>query len=253
MKIKLILSLLLLFLCFNIIGCNNNGEQSKITEKPGYDSPEITHREQDKDIIDDDTLAETQEEADQDRNHPPVIKSISIESTSDPDNGKQFVAVVDATDPDNDVITFDYEWRVDGEEIPGATGETLEWGENMKKGSTVSVAAIPFDGKDQGVWKGEGSFTIPNSPPIITSEPSPRVENGKLTYLLEAEDPDGDPIEYTLRSAPKGMTIEPATGLISWEFGQEDLGEHKVEIIVTDSEGAKTSQTLSLNIARQGK
>jgi hypothetical protein len=253
MHITSIFCFIISFFLLNISGCNNNTEKSAIIENTNKDSPEIRISERDTESINRNTEIEIQEQFDQKLNHPPVVKSIRIERISGNDTSNGFRAIVEAKDPDDDVISFGYQWKLDGEDIPGATDEMLEWREGFKKGSIISVGVIPFDGNDEGVWKAEGSFTIPNSPPIITSEPLPRVEDGKLSYVLKAEDPDGDPIEYTLKNAPRGMTIEPATGLISWEFGDADIGEHMVEIIVTDSEGARTSQMLTLNISPQNQ
>lgn len=250
MQTHLILCFIFSFFLLGVCGCNNS-EKSTISENTNKNSTEIkiSEKEQHTESVNHKTQEEIQEQVDKKLNHPPVVKSIRIESVPGNDTINTFRAIVDAKDPDNDVITFGYQWKLDGEDIPGATDETLEWREDFKKGSIISVGVIPFDGKDEGVWKAEGSFTIPNSAPIITSEPIPRVEDGKLSYALKAEDPDGDPIEYTLKNAPRGMTIEPATGLITWEFGEADIGEHVVEIIVTDSEGAKASQMLTLNIS----
>ena len=44
------------------------------------------------------------------------------------------------------------------------------------------------------------------------------------------------------------MTIEPATGLIVWDYGEQDAGTYTVTIVVSDSEGAKASQDLTLSI-----
>jgi hypothetical protein len=254
MHIQLILCFIISFFLLNICGCNNS-EKSTNIENTNKNSPEIktSEEEQDAEPVNRKTKAEIQEQVDRTLNHPPVVKSIRIESIPGNDTINAFRAIVEAKDPDNDVISVGYQWKLDGEDIPGATDETLEWRQDFKKGSIISVGVIPFDGKDEGVWKAEGNFTIPNSPPIITSEPVPRVEDGKLTYALKAKDPDGDPIEYTLKNAPRGMTIEPATGLITWEFDEADIGEHVVEIIVTDSEGAKASQRLTLNISAQNR
>jgi hypothetical protein len=249
MNITLRFCFVILFCLLIISGCSNNTEKSTIIEKKDNNSPEIQFDEQDTESIARKPETEIQEQVDQKINHPPVVESIRIERIPGNDTNNVFRAIVQAKDPDDDVISFEYRWKLNGEDIPDATDETLELDENLKKGSIISVAVIPFDGKDEGVWKAEGSFTMPNSPPIITSEPSPRIVNGKLTYVLKAQDPDGDPIEYTLKNAPRGMTIEPATGLITWEFGEADIGEHTVEIIVTDSEGARASQTLTLNIS----
>ncbi len=112
------------------------------------------------------------------------------------------------------------------------------------------MEVIPYDRRNEGVWKAEGEFMIPNSPPKITSEPEAKMEGGKFRYSVKAEDPDGDPIEFTLKNAPKGMSIDSKTGIITWDFDEKDTGEHNVEIIASDPEGAKSSQMLTLTIPK---
>jgi hypothetical protein len=182
------------------------------------------------------------------KNTPPQVTSIKIVSVSDNDIRQGFRAVVEAKDPDGDEVSFKYQWKRNGEDIIGAVDEVLEWQEDFKKGDTISVEVTPLDGKDEGVWKAEGNFRIPNSQPKIVSEPEERMEGGKFSYTVKAEDPDGDPIEFTLKNAPEGMTIEPATGVINWDFDESDTGEYRVEVIASDPEGAQAVQVLTLTI-----
>ena len=77
------------------------------------------------------------------------------------------------------------------------------------------------------------------------------MEGGKFRYAVKAEDPDGDPIEFTLKDAPKWMSIDPKTGIITWDFDEKkDAGEYRVEVIASDPEGAKSSQILTLTIPK---
>lgn len=181
-------------------------------------------------------------------NNQPQITSIKIIDASDDDTTRGFKAIVEAKDLDEDEVSFRYQWKRNGEDIVGAVSELLEWQEDFKKGDNISIQVIPFDGKEEGVWKTEGGFTIPNSPPKIVSEPEARMEGGKFIYTVKADDPDGDSVEFTLKNAPKGMTIEPATGVITWEFGENDVGEYKPEIIASDPEGAEDLQILTLTV-----
>ena len=62
-----------------------------------------------------------------------------------------------------------------------------------------------------------GCFPLKNQSPIITSTPITLAEVDKLyTYEVEATDPDGDILTYSLAVKPSGMTINSATGLIKW-------------------------------------
>jgi len=183
-----------------------------------------------------------------DENNPPQIDSVKVIDDSDADLGRGFKAVVDGKDIDGDEVSFRYQWKRNGEDIIGAVGEVLEWQKDFKKGDDIAVEVVPFDGKDEGVWKSEGNFTIPNSPPKIVSEPKARMERGKFRYTVKAVDPDGDPVEFTLKNAPEGMAIEPSTGVITWEFEEKDIGEYQTEVIASDSEGAEDIQIVNLTI-----
>jgi len=181
-------------------------------------------------------------------NHPPQITSIKVVSISNSDPRRGFRAVAEAKDRDEDEVSFKYQWKINGEKIIGATEEVLQPEVDFKKGDEIAVEVVSFDGKEEGIWKAEGNFIVPNSPPRIVSEPEGRMEGGRFNYAVKAEDPDGDPVEFTLENAPQGMIIEPQTGLITWEFDERDVGEYNVQVIASDPEGAKATQDLTLRI-----
>ncbi len=76
---------------------------------------------------------------------------------------------------------------------------------------------------------------------------------GTYTYDVEATDPDGDALTYSLDAAPTGMTINPATGLISWPVTPGEAGEHNVVVRVTDPDGAFHTQSYTLRIIDPNK
>ena len=76
---------------------------------------------------------------------------------------------------------------------------------------------------------------------------------GTYTYDVEAVDPDGDAITYSLTTAPLGMTINPTTGLISWPVTSRDVGDHTVEIRAQDPHGGFDTQTYTLTILNQNQ
>lgn len=182
------------------------------------------------------------------KNNLPQVTSIKIIDAAEDDLTNGFRVVVEAKDLDGDQVSLRYQWKRNGEDIAGAVNEVLEWREDFKKGDSISIQVIPFDGKEEGVWKTEGTFTIPNSPPKIVSAPEARMEGGKFIYTVKAEDRDGDPVELTLKNTPEGMTLEPATGVIVWEFGENDVGEYRPEIVASDPEGAEDVQILTLTV-----
>jgi len=64
-----------------------------------------------------------------------------------------------------------------------------------------------------GIASGSGAA---NLPPVITSQPITAAQAGvPYSYAVLASDPNGDPITYSLSSAPSGMAIG-ASGLVNW-------------------------------------
>jgi len=78
-----------------------------------------------------------------------------------------------------------------------------------------------------------GCFPLKNQSPIITSTPITLAEVDELyTYQVEATDPDGDTLTYSLAVKPSGMTINSATGLIKWTPTAK--GDYDVVVKVSD-------------------
>jgi len=95
------------------------------------------------------------------------------------------------------------------------------------------------------------TLTIPvveaNSAPFITSTPVSAVTaDAGYVYALQAQDSENDTLVYYLTTAPPGMTIDAASGLVSWSPGLSDLGAHPVEIAISDGRGGGAQQNYTL-------
>jgi len=147
----------------------------------------------------------------------PAVTDVRIEPQA-PTNGSTVRAVVQAQDPDGDPLSFKYQWFVDNVAVPGGDSMALK---GVKKGSWVHVAVIPNDGFADGAWKFSPRYQVVNAPPVVkstspTSIPPSRV----LTHTIVAEDPDGDPLTYTLVKGPEGLTLSGAT--LTWKVTDRD-------------------------------
>ena len=118
----------------------------------------------------------------------------------------------------------------------------------FKKGDSISVTIVPDDREIMGAPKKSEPVKISNSAPAIVSSPPTSIEGTKYLYQVKANDPDNDPIAFTLKSGPKGMKIDPKSGLLQWQIHKEDKGTHSIEIEVSDSEGARSYQQYTLAI-----
>lgn len=231
-----------------LIGCSRDKRDESVNEEA---SPEVTEEPATG------TGTGSEEEAPESGNAVSDIPSLSdirsVKILMPSDNPRDgFKTEIDYDKSQTGNTDFIYEWKVNGSEITGANEGELKWQEGFKKGDTITVTVTPYNDLGQGATSAEGSFRIPNSPPVITSQPDTSFEKGKFSYTVEAQDPDGDSMDFSLKNAPKGMTIEPATGLIVWEYDEKEAGDYKVTVIVTDSEGARAVQDLTLSIHPQG-
>ena len=142
---------------------------------------------------------------------------------------------VTAADPDNDALTYSAANLPPGASFDPAT-QTFSWTPSFNQSATYP--GVLFFVTD-GALNDSETITITvndeNRPPQITSTPVTSVlENSSYAYDVDAVDPDGDDITYALVSAPEGMTIDSASGLIDWFPTQSDIGDHFVNISATD-------------------
>ena len=174
----------------------------------------------------------------------PTVTDVRIEPQA-PTNGSTIKAIVQAQDPDGDPLTIIYKWYIDDLPVPGETDSLNLKG--IKKGSWVHVAATPNDGFADGAWKYSSRHQVVNGPPVVknpspTSIPASRV----LTHTIVAEDPDGDPLKYTLVKGPEGIVLSGAT--FTWKVTDKDLDKPaEIVIRISDDDGASTVLTMTLN------
>jgi len=92
------------------------------------------------------------------------------------------------------------------------------------------------------------SCALFNSAPIIESDPITTAQEGALyTYEVEATDPEGDELEFTLLINPTGMIINSSTGVINWTPAEEQIGENEVKIEVSD-QYRSTTQSFTITV-----
>jgi hypothetical protein len=179
-------------------------------------------------------------------NSTPVIHEVWVEPKL-PFANDNLKAQVKGSDLDGDFMYYTYQWEKDGKVIPDERNQVLERG-RFKKGDTLSVTVLPDDREIQGEPKKSDPVLISNSPPMIISTPPTTVEGTTYRYAVKANDPDQDPVTFTLKSGPKGMAIDREKGLIQWEIRKEDKGTHSIEFEASDPEGAKSTQRFTLTV-----
>ncbi|MEG4506100.1 putative Ig domain-containing protein [Microcoleus sp. F6_B4] len=160
-----------------------------------------------------------------------------------------------ASDADNDSLAFGLVGAPEGVKVDPATG-LVSWTPKTEQVGNHSITVTTSDGRGQPIaqtFNIEVSASATNSAPTITS--TPRLYAGlnqAYFYNLQANDPNGDPLTYTLETAPSGMTIDPQ-GRITWQPTPAFFGSNPVKISVSDGRGGISQQEFTLNVGSQNQ
>ena len=188
------------------------------------------------------------------RNQAPIITSIPITAV---ELGETYTYDVNATDPEGDTLAYSLITKPTGMTITSTTG-LIKWTPKAEGNFTVAVKV------SDGVLDIIQSFTIvvsklsdPPAPPpvvnyapIITSIPGDTATvGGKYIYDVNATDPEGDVLTYSLTKKPDDMTINSTTGLINWTPASKQIGDNPVIVKVSDGKKA-TTQNFTIVVSK---
>jgi RHS repeat-associated protein len=161
---------------------------------------------------------------------------------------------VRAQDADGDSLAFRLDAAPSGMAIDAATG-LLTWTPAAGQTGNRLVSIVAADGHG---GEASQSFNLPvvtsapNQAPTITSRPRSAIALGAAyLYAAQASDPNGDPLAFSLQTAPIGMTITSA-GLVTWSPAAAQLGPHAVELRVSDGRGGVATQNFTINVLPEG-
>ena len=139
---------------------------------------------------------------------------------------------------------------------------TWDWGDGgSDTGASVSHAwidqgtwtvTVTIDDQDGGTVTETASVVTSNVAPTITSTPPTNAIQGVLySYQVLVTEPGDDVLTFSVApSAPTGLTINSATGLIEFTatYAQSLTSPYTVVVSVTDSEGGTDGQVYNLNV-----
>jgi len=151
----------------------------------------------------------------------------------------QLVRVVEAGADGGNVLTTQYFYDDFGK---------LQY-KQLPNGSRVNYSYDAFD-RLTGVTEAESSdANTGNAAPVISTAPSPTttVQAGaSFSFDINASDVNGDGLSYSLVNAPAGMTIDAATGMISWVPGAGQIGQYVAIVQVTDGNGGVATVSFTI-------
>ena len=182
-------------------------------------------------------------------NHPPLVESIRFEP-EEPISGDRVRALVEASDGDDDSISFRYEWTLAGETLDVDGSELNLTG--AQKGDYLELRVWANDGQVEGADESE-SIRIGNSPPSldrITIEPSRAIVAGTdIVARPDARDADGDALTFRYEWTVDGRSVyEDGSVLSTRKLRRGQVAQ--VSVVAHDGEDAsETLQSPELPIA----
>ncbi|MBE9088610.1 DUF4114 domain-containing protein [Microcystis aeruginosa LEGE 11464] len=144
-----------------------------------------------------------------------------------------FLGTMDGYDWYNNYGSFDVNITA---EIPGGISYHIV---DLKAGETVSNINFGNQKIDQ---------PIPNQAPVFTSTAPKTAQIGQLlTYQATATDANNDRLTYSLLNQPEGMAVDAETGSLIWQPKQNQIGNNRVVLRVSDGKGGIATQEFFLN------
>ncbi len=184
---------------------------------------------------------------------PPIITSIA---GTEAYVGQGYLHSVQTLAGEEKTLTYRLLAAPNGMEIVSSTGE-IAWTPTLQQIGQQAVIVEVSDGIGNASTQ---SFAIrvregiPNLPPRITSD-APRFGSvgSTYTYSMQASDPEGTPLVFSLGRGPGGMTVDPATGSVQWTPTPTQFGKYVVTLRATDSAGAVAVESFELDVVPQNR
>jgi hypothetical protein len=148
-------------------------------------------------------------------------------------------------DADGDPVRFEVAWLRNGE--PAGEGERF-YGP-VRSEDRIQVSVTPYDGKARGKTA-TLTRVIRGSVAIVGSDPV-REDGNVVSFRIHATAETGTPLTYSLKDAPPGMRIDPATGVVRWETAPGTTGKIPFDVTVSDGAGAETTARFTVTVREE--
>ena len=180
-----------------------------------------------------------------DRNSPPEIRGVRFVG-GDGRPGNTLGVETEGHDADGDPVQFEIAWQKNGQ--PAGSGNRLT--APVKRDDKVTVTITPFDGKERGT-AATFSREIINTPPAIEGQEQFQVSDNDVIFHIRASDADDDPLMYSIKDAPAGMSIERSTGWVRWVTSPGMPGKVPFTVTVSDGSGGEATARFSVTISEE--
>ncbi|HEY1468064.1 MAG TPA: OmpA family protein [Candidatus Acidoferrum sp.] len=182
-------------------------------------------------------------------NHPPVA-ACSADKPSVYQGSNDVIGIhVNATDADNDPLTYSY--TATGGTVEG-TGPDARWNSSGLAIGSYTVNAKVDDGRG-GTATCSADVAVtkrPNRPPVISCAPerNPILAGERVAIISTASDPDGDPITYSYSAS--GGQISGTGATAQFDSTGLSAGSYTITCTADDGQGGRTSATTNVDVQK---
>ncbi len=178
-------------------------------------------------------------------NQAPVLKAIGNKTLSE---GDSFNLIVEATDPDNDSLTYSASNLPSGAVFTAST-RSLSWIPGMDQAGSYAVTFSVTDGAKTDSEAVTLTVQNGNEPPVLDAIGDQSIaENAMLSFTLTASDPNNDSLAYTSAGLPDGASFDAGQQLFSWTPDFTKAGSYTVTFSVSDGTSSD-SETVNISVA----
>ena len=169
-----------------------------------------------------------------DVNRPPVLNSIGTQTIGE---GSQLTFTITGSDPDSDVLSYSAE-GLPANATFSSTMRSFSWIPEFQASENTRVYPVIFIVSD-GVAETSEIVTINvtnvNRAPVLESVDVQNLTEGDAYNLvINATDPDTNPITYSATNLPSSSVFTPSTRSFSWIPGSDQDGTYQVTFTASD-------------------
>ena len=179
-----------------------------------------------------------------DKNFPPSLNPIGDRTV---DAGKSLNFTVSAEDPDSTDLIYSASNLPQGAVFDGGT-RTFDWTPNYDQvGTYVGAEFMVSDGSlsDEELIKITVN-SVNRAPQFEEVDPKDVKEGEKISFSVNANDPDGDTLIYEAKNLPEGAEFNTSTQLFIWTPDNSQSGNYTIIFSVTDD--GEPAETAILNV-----
>lgn len=176
-------------------------------------------------------------------NSRPRMIGANVEPETVYSTTKEIKIIGKAEDIDGDEVKFIYDWFLNNKKLD-EKGNILKG--NFKKGDVINFVVRADDGEEISDNFVSAAIYVQNSPPqFVMKEDSTKISSNNLNFKVNAIDPDGDKIKYSIVSSSLPLSIDD-NGVITGEIPSST--DVIVSVKAEDTDGAYTIKNIKFNI-----